>query len=145
MKYVDPDTYRKSREDAIRTMIYGQGINLSEFNRVYSIPHSTITRILHPYHSSKLETVDRVYRLLYSIAPEPIEVIGPHYDDWEDELLTVIKDYQDEMGYTTEEMCFLTGMTNSLYVNYIRKERRPKSSTLWKAFSAVRRRITTMR
>ena len=86
-----------------------------------------------------------MYRLLYSIAPDPIDVIGPHYDDWEDELLTVIKDYQDEMGYTTEEMCFLTGMTHSLYANYIRKERRPKSSTLWKAFSAVRRRVTTMR
>ena len=141
MKYIDPDTYKQARIDAIRSMIYGQGLNLSEFERQHGVCQSSIQRILSPYHNNGAETVDRVYKLVYSFAPKPIDVIGPDYQEWYDALLSVIVDYQNEMGCSDREFCKIVNMNSSVYYKYKSGQSKPRDETLWYSFCVVRDRV----
>lgn len=145
MKYIDPDTYKQVRIDAIRSMIYGQGLNLSEFQRQYGVCQSSIQRILSPHHNNGSETVDRVYKLVYLFAPDPIDVIGPDYKVWYDQLMGAIVAYQNARGYSDREFCKIVNMNSSVYYKYKNGQSKPRDETLWYAFCVVRDRVRQLR
>lgn len=122
----DPDTYIKSRADAVKKYI--ERHNLSRVD-LYPIHEPIVVEKLFE-HKVMMSTADRVYRNFAKHFKYPIPVEGEYFPLYRRKIIDYIVGYQKKKSYVDREMAEILGINNSRYYD-MRKEYRMKGRKVY--------------
>jgi hypothetical protein len=122
----DPDTYIKSRADAVKK--YMERHNLSRSD-LYPIHQPIVVKKLLD-HNLMMSTADRVYRNFVKYFKYPIPVEGEYFPLYRRKIIDYIVKYQRKKSYNDREMAEILGISNSRY-NDMRREYRMKGRKVY--------------
>jgi len=129
----DPDTYIKSRTDAVRIYIHKYNISIKS-NPVTN--SAILYKIIRPNSDITMKKADEIYQKFVKYYRHKIPVEGEPYHEWSRRVLKYITKFQRENEYLDKDMGELFGMHYSVY-NRIKVVGNGRGRNLWRMLNIV--------
>ena len=126
---IDPDTYIKSRADAVNKYIERHNLKKAD---LYPIHEPKVVYDLSK-HKVMMSTADRVYRNFAKHFKYPMQVEGEYFPLYRRRIIDYIVGYQKKKSYIDREMAEILGIKPSAYSD-MRKEYRMKGRKVYECF-----------
>jgi|DEB0MinimDraft_10_1074344.scaffolds.fasta_scaffold106130_1 hypothetical protein len=122
----DPDTYIKSRADAVKKYIERHNLSRPD---LYPIYHPVVVEKLLD-HNLMMSTADKVYRSFVKHFKYPIPVQGEYFPVYRRRIVDYIVKYQRKKSYKDREMAEILQIRTERY-NDMRREYKIKGRAAW--------------